>query len=119
MSKTITMSDDVYEFIKRTAHELETRNNRHTHTPIFRIYEKQKIERRDGCGDHMARLHHEGAEEHWCKTCKEIWEESDWGEAKLPQSVRRAAIAAHSMTRTGHTTSSSCQLLVAMTASRS
>lgn len=85
MSKTITISDEALEFIQRTAVELETQDNRHTDTPIFRIYEKQKVERRDGCGDHTARLDYEGAEEHWCSTCKKIWAESDWDEDKLPQ----------------------------------
>ncbi|MGW5074022.1 hypothetical protein [Rhodococcus sp. NPDC004095] len=84
MVKTITISDEAYEFIQRTAHELETQNNRHTDTPIFRIYENQKVERRDGCGEHMARLDYEGAEEHWCDTCKKIWKETDWDEEALP-----------------------------------
>lgn len=30
MVKTITISDEAYEFIQRTAHELETQDNRHT-----------------------------------------------------------------------------------------
>lgn len=84
MSKTITISDEIAEFLKETAHQLETQDNRHTDTPIFRIYDKQKIEKRDGCGDHIARLDYEGAEEHYCHVCTEILEESDYDYDKLP-----------------------------------
>lgn len=84
MSKVITISDDAYEFVMSTAHELETQNNRHTDTPIFRIYETQKVERREGCGDHVERLDYEGAEEHYCQDCKGILESTDYDYDQLP-----------------------------------
>lgn len=84
MSKTITLSDEAADFFKLTAEQLNTQDNRHTDTPIFRIYDEQKIEKRDGCGDHMARLDYEGAEEHYCHVCTEILENSDFDFDKLP-----------------------------------
>lgn len=69
---TFELTDEQWEFIKITGNELETQDNRHTDTPIFRIYEEIKVEKRDGCGDHIARLDYEGAEEHYCSHCKEL-----------------------------------------------
>jgi hypothetical protein len=82
--KVANLSDETFAFLKRTAQELETQDNRHTDTPIFRIYEEIKVERRDGCGDHMDRLDYEGAEEHYCGHCKQILEETDQDFDKLP-----------------------------------
>lgn len=87
MSKQITveLTDEQYAFIKQTAHELETQDNRHTATPIFRIYEDTKVEKRDGCGDHTERLDYEGAEEHYCKPCQKILADTDGDYEKLPE----------------------------------
>ncbi|MBW4814611.1 hypothetical protein [Rhodococcus qingshengii] len=85
MSKlTVDINEETALFIKSIAHELSTQNNRHTDTPIFRIYEEQKVERRDGCGDHTERLDYEGAHEYWCEPCKRIWEEFDCHDDRLP-----------------------------------
>lgn len=84
MSKTITISDEAFEFIQRTAVELETQDNRHTDTPIYRIYETRKVERREACGDHVERLDYEGAEEHYCDNCKTVLEETDGDYDQLP-----------------------------------
>lgn len=81
---TIEIDDELLQFAQETAHELKTQNNRHTDTPIFRIYEEIKVEKRDGCGDHVARLDYEGAEEHYCSTCRKILEDNDFDYEKLP-----------------------------------
>lgn len=80
---TIEIDDELLQFARETAHELKTQDNRHTATPIFRIYEEIKVEKRDGCGDHLARLDYEGAEEHYCDTCKKLMGE-DMDFDKLP-----------------------------------
>jgi len=85
MVKTIELDDDLAEFFKTTAELLNTQDNRHTDTPIFRIYDEIKVEKRDGCGDHLERLTYEGAEEHYCSTCQSILEESDYDYDKLPE----------------------------------
>ena len=51
MVKTITLKDDTYKFLVETARQLETQDNRHTAVPIYRIYEKIKVERASGNGD--------------------------------------------------------------------
>ncbi|MDQ0825400.1 hypothetical protein QFZ60_001573 [Arthrobacter sp. B2I5] len=82
-SLAITISESTLAFLQRTARELETQNNRHTATPVFRIYEEIKVEKRDGCGDHLERLDYEGAEDHYCSHCKDLLgEEMDFD--KLP-----------------------------------
>lgn len=81
---TIEIDDELLQFAQETAHELKTQDNRHTDTPIFRIYEEIKVEKRDGCGDHIARLDYEGAEEHYCSTCQKILEDNDQDFDKLP-----------------------------------
>ena len=60
--KTIRVSDETYDFLMETAHNLNTQDNRHTDTPIFRIYENRKIERGEGRGEYEERLDYEGAE---------------------------------------------------------
>lgn len=52
---TLELDDELIKFLKETAHNLKTQNNRHTDTPIFRIYENQEVERNEGCGDHIRR----------------------------------------------------------------
>lgn len=84
MSKTITLSDEAYDFIQRTAHELDTQDSRHTDTPIYRIYETRKVERREGCGDHVERLDYDGADEHYCQSCQEILKNTDYDYDQLP-----------------------------------
>lgn len=82
---TLELDDELIKFLKETAHNLKTQDNRHTDTPIYRIYENQEVERNEGCGDHIRRHNYEGAEEHWCDHCKKLWEESDWDEDALPE----------------------------------
>lgn len=82
---TLELDDELVAFLKETAHNLKTQDNRHTDTPIFRIYEIQEVERAAGCGDHIRRHNYEGAEDHWCDHCKKLWEESDWNEDALPE----------------------------------
>lgn len=84
MTKSIQVSDEAYEFLQNLSVQLNTQDNRHTDTPIFRIYEELKIEKRDGCGDHTARLDYEGAEEHYCGHCKDILKKFDYDYDKLP-----------------------------------
>ena len=81
---TIEIDDELLQFAQETAHELKTQDNRHTDTPIFRIYEEIKVEKRDGCGDHISRLDYEGAEEHYCSHCQKILEDTDQDFDKLP-----------------------------------
>jgi hypothetical protein len=80
---TFDLTDEQLAFIKETAYQLENQDNRHTETPIFRIYEEIKVEKRDGCGDHIDRLDYEGAEDHYCQHCKELLGE-DMDFDKLP-----------------------------------
>lgn len=80
----LDLNDEQLAFIKETALQLKTQDNRHTDTPIFRIYEEIKVEKRDGCGDHIERLDYEGAEEHYCDHCKRILEDNDQDFEKLP-----------------------------------
>lgn len=75
----------MYEFLKRTGYELNTQHNRHTETPIFRIYEETKVERASGNGDFIERLDYEGAEEHYCNNCKKLLEDNDYDYDKLPE----------------------------------
>lgn len=79
-----TLNDEQLKFIKETAHNLETQDKRHTETPIFRIYEVIKVERREGCGEFKERLDYEGAEDHYCDYCKNILSYNDGDTSKLP-----------------------------------
>lgn len=81
---TIELDDELIKFIKETAHNLKTQDSRHTDTPIYRIYEKTKVERQEGNGDHAERYQYEGAEDNYCDTCKEILEENNHDFEKLP-----------------------------------
>lgn len=66
-------------------HEPETQNNRHTETPIFRIYEEQEIE--PGRGRERLdyeRLDYERAEDHYCDGCKAILANTDYDYDQLP-----------------------------------
>lgn len=84
MKVTLDLTDEQWQFVKDTAHELQTQDNRHTDTPIYRIYEEIKVEKRDGCGDHLERLDYEGAEEHYCGHCRSILNANDGDLDKLP-----------------------------------
>lgn len=77
MKVTLELSAGQIDFLKTTGLELSTQDNRHTHIPIFRIYENIKVEKRDGCGDHLERLDYEGAEEHYCVHCTNLIEKAD------------------------------------------
>lgn len=81
----IRISRDLLPFIKETAEQLKSQDNRHTDTPIFRIYEVKKVERRDGCGEFTERLTYEGAEEYYCRSCRKILEDNDYDFDKLPE----------------------------------
>jgi hypothetical protein len=84
MKVTLDLTDEQWQFIKETGHELQTQDNRHTATPIFRIYEEIKVEKRDGCGEHLERLEYEGAEENYCGHCRSILNANDGDLEKLP-----------------------------------
>ncbi len=84
MVKTITLKDDTYKFLVETARQLETQDNRHTAVPIYRIYEKIKVERASGNGDEIERLDYEGAELQYCDNCKQKLEDSDYDFSVLP-----------------------------------
>ena len=82
--KTINVSDEMYEFLLETGKQLNTQDNRHTDTPIYRIYENREIERGEGRGEYEARLDYEGAEDHYCTNCKKILEDNDYDFDALP-----------------------------------
>lgn len=82
--KTIQVSDEMYDFLMETSFELNTQDNRHTDTPIFRIYENRKIERGEGRGEYEERLDYEGAEDNYCAKCQQVLEDNDYDFDKLP-----------------------------------
>jgi hypothetical protein len=49
--KTIEVTDEQFEALKKIAELLKTQNNRCTENPIFCIYEKREVTKPEGCGD--------------------------------------------------------------------
>ena len=58
--KTITMSDEVYEFLKSCQEELKTQDNRSTANPIFGFREIMECSTADGYADDGVVFVHEG-----------------------------------------------------------